>query len=424
MDHPVFSVSAFKRAARYSDSLRFKGTFIQSPTEISQAADRALIEFASQRAVITVYVRGNACVDYAEYHDHLIYRSITRFIARRFRIRPLSRDRIVKGVIESLSDATPMYIIRRDIRKFYESIPTDSLKDRLVYDTTIPSAAREHLKCFFAQHCPGSIGIPRGIGLSAALSELYMESFDRAVKHLPGVYRYFRFADDILIFSYKPTELLEHALTRIVKEHGLTFNPIKSKTISIDVKFKKNMPPLPGQLEYLGYDFSFERTYGYANRMPRRIDVSIAAAKLNRLKSRLILSIKSFCRDGNFSLLHDRLRILTGNYRIPREAAEPNTPRRYVNAGIYYNYRYCGTYSNGMVATPGSGQRLKQLDGFYFSLVRGNGAPLAKALRAKATAGQLGRLRALSFHRGFTQRISVQLKSDRLREIKGVWRNV
>ena len=47
-------------------------------------------------------------------------------------------------------------------------------------------------------------GVPRGFGVSAYLSELYMREIDNEIKALPDVIYYARYVDDIvIIFSPK-----------------------------------------------------------------------------------------------------------------------------------------------------------------------------------------------------------------------------
>src|SRR5690606_3078770 len=117
------------------------------------------------------------------YEDHLLIRAITRYLRRRLRLVPLARDLAIGGVIQACTEGGPIGIIRRDIADFYESIDPASIRDRLLFDPITTPRVRELLTHFFSQHASGP-GIPRGVGLSAVLSELYMQQFDRSVAKL------------------------------------------------------------------------------------------------------------------------------------------------------------------------------------------------------------------------------------------------
>src|SRR3546814_3746768 len=94
-------------------------------------------------------------------------------------------------------DQTPIHVIRRDLSSFYETIPLEPVRSRLLYDTAIPRSVRHYLHQFYEHHCGVRVaGLPRGIGLTTILVELSMQQFDDAIRAIPGVYRYFRYSDD------------------------------------------------------------------------------------------------------------------------------------------------------------------------------------------------------------------------------------
>src|SRR3546814_8243151 len=70
----------------------------------------------------------------------------------------------------------------------------------------------------------------RSIGLTTILVELSMQQFDDAIRAIPGVYRYFRYSDDMLIFAYKnPDEVAEQINDALRKLPGMSFNKEKSE---------------------------------------------------------------------------------------------------------------------------------------------------------------------------------------------------
>jgi hypothetical protein len=118
----------------------------------------------------TTRIRGKLVVSYSRYNDHLLLRAVARHLQRRLHVSLPNRERLVRGVIESLMDSTPMSILRRDISAFYESIPVAALRDKLLYDTASSTRVRNVFKKYFDQHCSGQEnGIPRGVSVALFL---------------------------------------------------------------------------------------------------------------------------------------------------------------------------------------------------------------------------------------------------------------
>lgn len=249
-----FTSSSLARVIRAGDSHRFDVDLVKDRDAIlANAVSNANDTTIDFRPSHIATVNNRACVSLKNYGACLALRSISIHLSRKFHLRLMNRDEIVLGVIRALNDTAPMYIVRRDIKSFYETIPTRQLKDRLALDTSISKAARQLLKQFFEVYCAGDMGIPRGLSLSATLAELSLAEFDRTIQRLPGVYRYFRFSDDILLFCYKqPNETMlrmEEALPV-----GMQFNSIKSGIIPITKTDKSDAKEV--ELEYLGYKFA------------------------------------------------------------------------------------------------------------------------------------------------------------------------
>lgn len=366
----VFSVRSIGRMVRSGDSQRFGQDL--------GAAGHKIIEAISANAVaraivltgfLRTKIRKKPCYSYVSYPENLVLRTIAAYLARRFRVVPANRDRIVAGVIESMMDATPYYVIRRDISSFYESIDADALRDRLLYNTSLPRSVRHYLGLFFDALCPkGGQGLPRGVGLTTVLAELAMEKFDQEVRALQGVYRYFRYSDDIVIFAYANVRDIEAQLVHLLPD-GMHFNPKKQELVDC----AKKDQGIEKAFEYLGYRLS--TASGMGGDKPRVVDVTISTAKIKRLKSRVILTLKAFRKDGDGGLLLDRLRFLSSNYQINRHGASNWIHGKRVRSGIYYNYRRCGRYkaSEFESVVP---QSLAELDNFTHGLLKSHVASL------------------------------------------------
>jgi hypothetical protein len=242
-----------------------------------------------------------------------------------------------------------------------------------------------------------------------------MQQFDRSVKEIDGVYKYFRFADDIVIFSFLPAETVENKLSL---PDSMAFNPAKSVNLSVNNDSKKT----PGRLrfDYLGYEFSFDDLCVQSS--PRTVSVAISDQKIKRLKTRVILALKAYEKDSNANLLLDRLRFLSTNYRVRRNGVQTNTRAQFVKSGIFYNYRFSRLYEKGKAA-PADTTKLKALDGFYLSLLKGSGSHFRASVFLKLPPHYRAQLLKVSFNAGFSNRIISRFTPHRVGQIKAAWSN-
>jgi len=412
--HAPFDENAFAGTFRAGDSKRFGLDLKKDRAKIlSTATAVANSGFPAYGPVYATLSNGRKCHSVKDYSQTLILRILAKFISRRFRIEITNRDRMVRGVIEALSDSTPMYLVRRDIASFYEAIPTQGLIKRVTQNTFIPSLLRQHLDCFFNTFCStGTTGVPRGICVSPMLAELEMESFDKAAKGLTGVYRYFRYSDDILIFSHIPTAEIESKLSDLLPP-SMTFNEKKSSSIALNCGNKANQKL--ATIEYLGYSYTVSDLCG--DKDPRTIAVSISGRKIIKLRTRVFLCFKAHEKNNNFALLRDRLRFLSGNYTVQRHGVTAVKSSRFVKSGIFYNYKLCGTYTKSGFKTH-SAPELKCLDGVYQSLLKPN-----SNFGSKLNSTQRQELTEISFFKGFELKITTRFAPDRVAEMKRAWRN-
>jgi hypothetical protein len=422
----IFSARRLLGLVRSGDSRRF-GLELEADGEaiIAQIASNAALRLVPLTAFVTAKVKRKECVAYNNYPENIVLRAVANYVARRFRVVAISRDRIVRGVIEAMFDQTPIYVIRRDLSSFYETVPLEPVRDRLLYDTAIPRSVRHYLREFYEQHCgANTVGLPRGVGLTTVLVELAMQPFDDAIRAIPGVYRYFRYSDDMLILTYKnPVEVKDHINVALKKLPGMAFNREKSHEYAFagDTTNPPNaqLPPSTASFDFLGYQFTAEQRVG--RDLQRRLWVSIADKKIRLMKTRVYLSLKTFLKDGDAAMLVDRLRVLTGNYRINRRGINAIRRSRFIYAGIYYNYWRCGEYTNGVhIAT--APESLRDIDRFVHGHMKTRGGKFRAAL-GRLTLSQRRRLDTLSFERGFAGRRIVRVPFQRFSKLKAIWRN-
>lgn len=271
--------------------------------------------------------------------NKLILRKLNDNIKRIYKDEQSNRRIIISQVKTLLSETCPFWVIKTDIKSFYESIDRERLISKF-HDDSILSYQSMYLmkKVFENPILLGKSGVPRGMNISATLSELYMRKFDRWVRSYDSVYYFARFVDDIIIFSNSLSDSLKliSKLDSQLKDlaEGLTIN--RSKTELFDGKTLENLNienaeklSKKHKLDYLGYSFKIEN----GRTKKRKLIVSIAEKKITKIKTRVVKAFLDFSKNKNFGLLERRIQFLTGNYSI-RKSEEGNSLR----AGIYYNY--------------------------------------------------------------------------------------
>ena len=412
---PVFTEQTIRREIRSTDKFRFKFDWEDDKGSLLASALTFATESQSNAEYSVHDIRGKTCISYATHESHLVHRVIARYLARRFRVNPPSREYIVRAVLESLTDSTPMWVVRRDLSAFYETVPTILLKERLLHDTALPNVIRRHLRQIFSTHCDPERGLPRGIGLAAVLAELAMNEFDQEAQSLRGVYRYFRFSDDILVFTYEKPDQVVDCLSKMVANMGMTFNEKKSDVI--ECAASKTGEPKVVTLDYLGYKFACSN-HAY-DRKPREVQVSISDRKLAKIKTRVILALREFRKYKKPFLLLRRLQYLSGNYQFERYDPKRNGVYP-VYAGIYYNYRHCGVYRPAKAAEYDC-RELKALDGFFHSLLWSKASEFHADVSALPSTWR-ERLRRLSFYHGYHKRFMHRFPKGQIAELAKAWK--
>ena len=118
-------------------------------------------------------------------NGYFIIKQLQRNIRKLYKVKQSDRHQIISQLSCLLNNEFPKYLIRTDIQEFYESIPHDKLLEIIDHENLLSFASKEYIKSILNEYIKLSAtdkGLPRGIGLSAYLAELYMRQFDRHVK--------------------------------------------------------------------------------------------------------------------------------------------------------------------------------------------------------------------------------------------------
>lgn len=275
-----------------------------------------------------------------------------------FKVKQANRHRIMTQVKCLMNESTPKYIIRTDVHHFYENIPQDKLLEMIKGNTLLSKMSvrfiwqvlQEYEKKKDATE-PRGLGIPRGVGVSAYLSEIYLRDLDEKIKKMPEVVYYVRYVDDIfIILSHLPIDVsLDQYYEGIRQEFsdlGLSLmdpdnEEQKEKLQLIDLYsfMRPGDEDIKGRFKYLGYQLEWLRTYVEAGRSSGAQLITkfvLPETKKAKLRKRIDAAFAHFEQKTKYSLseakrdLRDSLRFIVGNYRLTKS-------KNGIKAGIYYS---------------------------------------------------------------------------------------
>ncbi len=324
-------------------------------------------------------------------------KQLQRNFEKTYKIKQSNRDEIISQIKEILSDEFPKIALKTDIKSFYESIPQKTIIEKIDSDYLLSRKSIFLIKNIFFEYNKLSgnenkIGIPRGIGISAYLSEMYMRSIDRQIKSKEDVLYYSRYVDDILIVeTSKPNcneeEKIYEETKKIIEKCSLSMHELDDKKTKI-MHFGKEKN---NSFEYLGYQLSSSSG---------KICIQLSSNKIEKYKKRIALSFNSYESYKNRnpkdskSILLNRIRFLTGNTRLKND-------KKHVLVGIYFSNKYVNKI-----------KKIKSIDHF---LKREIEKIEDKKLKKK--------LNSLSFEKGFNNKIFYNFSLSDIQGITKVWKN-
>lgn len=354
--------------------------------------------------------------------EKLIIRKLNDNIKRIYGVKQSNRSDITKQILALLQEANPFNAIRVDIKDFYESIDFSNATSKIHFDTILSPTSKRILKSLESH--PNLNGtIPRGINISATLTELYMREFDRCIRQHPGVYFYSRYVDDILIFCFTD-ELLDITKVAEFLPPGLKINSQKCSTHIVNCrckrtcKCKNNCKCAPNckcridlnsyeKLEYLGYEYRFPDIHRTEKYEQRKVEVGLSRRKIARIKKRIILSLLDYTKNNDQLLLIDRLKTLTGNCEFEVKGSIK------VRSGLAYNYQ--------LLTDP-----QKELEGLTLFLrksIHSKKGSLGKKLNKCLSPILRSHLGKLCFYHAYSNKITYYFDSKRLATIRECWKN-
>lgn len=317
-----------------------------------------------------------------------VSRQIKCILSSLYTIKSNNRDLIISRLSALAKEMSPKYIIRADVESFYESINHKSLLDMLHSSPKLSVPPRRVITQLIRKYQALTgldKGVPRGVGISSYLSELYMSVVDDKIRALPDVTYYERFVDDlIVIFSpdkggntcnYLPQ------ITSIINDRALCLN---NKTKELDLFTQSNK-----SFEYLGY--KFQLTAGGCS-------IKMSSNKVQKIRSRIDKTFddynQSFSKTPKRAVKNIllRMKFLTGNTRLYNSKSK-------AFVGIYFSNRFITDLSD-----------LNGLDSYLSNKING--------LQNQKLKKRIGRF---SFSKGFEDKIFRKFSFIEFSDISKGW---
>ncbi|SHM72985.1 Reverse transcriptase (RNA-dependent DNA polymerase) [Sphingobium sp. YR657] len=352
-------------------------------------------------------IGGKPVYRHAALCEALLIRHISEGLRRITGVQQSDRKSIVKSLIALTSEGVPFNILKFDIKSFYESVDTDALIERLRRDPAFSRQSIGLIETFFAALQSQRInGLPRGIGLSATLSEYLLRAFDSAISNFPGVRFYSRYVDDGIILASDKVDASQ--LLDFVKgllPIGLELNRAKTKPYKFGSFLRSAGSTTEHSIKFLGYTLDISHITRTNGRLCRNVHVDIAHSKVAKIKRRICLSLLNFNNGGNFNDLHNRIKLLTSNYGFVDDSTGQ---QRY--SGIKYNY--------GLI-DPTNSPQLAALDRFLINVVTSSHPN--NRIRPNLTRVQRARILGFGFTSGFLANRFFTFDEVTLKNLIGCW---
>lgn len=330
------------------------------------------------------------CID-AEPETFFVIKQLQRNINRIYKVKQANRHDLVCQIRDMLGSNFPLELVRTDISSFYESIDRKKLLEKLDSDQLLSPASKKYIKQVLVSYgvkSGTSIGVPRGVGISAYLAEFYLRPVDNAIRMIPGLVLYCRFVDDIVaVFARPPAGnnlgSYKDQIIDIFGKNGLAHNAAKTHDFAFP-------DPNPQDFEYLGYKFNINAG---------KCEIAPSTAKVEKYRTRMKAAFEEYRMERSlrtrraYRELIWRIKFLTGNTRLSNSKSRAAT-------GIYYN----NSIATDLTSFGQLDQELKALIGTLHS----------GSLQKK--------LKKLKFTTGFEQRRYHHFSARELQTIVRAWK--
>lgn len=270
-------------------------------------------------------------------------------LQKTFKVKQANRHLIMTNIKLLLKTRRPFYIIRTDVSSFFESIPQEHLRHIVMDNTLLSHKSKVFVNAILNEYetekaklaedegygMKDGCGVPRGIGISSLLSEIYMRDLDNSIKKRPEVIFYVRYVDDIFMLladlpQSKDIKSYYGDLVNDFKKKGLSLKLTTDEKCSLFNCFEHKDKVF--EVSYLGYKLTI------TTKVSKSADVtySMSDNKKNRITTRIDNAFKRFNDTNKYDIhqarkdLVDSLKLITGNVRLHKSKSG-------IKTGLYYN---------------------------------------------------------------------------------------
>jgi len=414
-----FVARNLRRCISYSD-IR-SNTALHTEDGRQQASKRSALSVDDSNvfkdSINQIIVKSKPAYNTKTIEQSLLLKLLSKNIKDTYNIRVRNRNFIVQTLISFLKESSPYHIHRFDIKSFYESIDRTQVLKTLRDDGKLSKKNIILIELLFKELSEKRIpGIPRGIGLSATLSELVLKGVDEKIQQTKGIFYYARFVDDIIAITdtnHQQSDIkqaVESALPAGLELHGngekIYFERISKSTDKTTTKRCR--------FDYLGYGFDVKESNHESEKFldikRRKLEIGIAKGKQQKIKSRIIRSFTKYISSKTktpleYDLLIKRLKFLSGNYSL-HNLSDINT----VKSGIYYNYSLINKCTE-----------LKELDRFLKSILFNSNYKLSRRIQRAIPIHKRRDIAHFSFISGHKSKRTHRFSYQDFKEIKQAW---
>ena len=411
MYDPTFGPTELDRCIRDSDSKQYPN--LTSKDYRKNQIDRACLISKTGFANLNLQknnLAGRTIYQLLDLPSDLVLRKAVKNLFSVSSIKQANRIEICRCLRLLCEEGVPFTLARFDIRNFYESIDSSHIQDLVDRRLSTLPGTRRVLSTFMQQCEVQRVpGLPRGLAISAALSELYLNDFDKRIQRKLDTHFYARYVDDVvMLLSPEFNSRAAFKKIALTLPPGLTLNKNKSKVLNFGSS-RTNNCQIEHQFDFLGYSFSVSQIKTGSNGMRcRDVMLEISKSKLKRTKTRIIRALIQYHRDRNFDDLLDRFKLLTCNYKF-----YDHQYRKKRLVGLHHNYGLINPCSKS----------LEELDLFVKHVIIGQGGMISGIPSGKPlTNPERRKLLRLSFSAGFKKRIHFNFSAQRIKHLVECWK--
>lgn len=274
-------------------------------------------------------------------------------LQKTFKVKQANRHLIMANIKLLLKTKRPYYIIRTDVSSFFESISQERLLHSIMDNTLLSYKSKVFVKAIFNQYeeekknltyeesegMKEGYGVPRGIGISSLLSEIYMRDLDSTLRKRPEVIFYVRYVDDIFMLLAqlpygKTIEQYYNDLENEFRQYNLSLKPSNDSKCSLIDYFAQKTSP--SKLTYLGYELTIVVDCQNGKLKNTEVSFQLSSDKYKRITRRIDNAFKHFDSINKYDLhqarkdLVDSLKLITGNVRLHKSKSG-------IKTGLYFN---------------------------------------------------------------------------------------